>query len=44
MVVGNLWRIVKFVFTPEEIIEHEKALYSEEERLPLEILQKNYDE
>lgn len=44
VVVGNPWRIVKFVFTPDEIIEHEKKLYPEEERLPLKILQENYDE
>lgn len=43
VVVGNPWRIVKFVFTPDEIIEHEKKLYPEEERLPLKILQENYD-
>ena len=29
-------------FTPEEIIEHEKALYPKEERLSLELLEKNY--
>ena len=44
VVVGNPWRIVKFVFTPEEIVEHEAKLYSEDERIPLETLRKNYDD
>lgn len=44
VVVGNPWRIVKFVFTPEEIVEHEAKLYSEDRRIPLETLQKNYDD
>lgn len=43
VVVGNPAKIVGFRFTPEEIIEHEKALYKEEERLPLSLLEKNYD-
>ena len=42
VVMGNPAKVVGFNFTPEEIIEHEKALYSEEERLPLELLEKNY--
>jgi len=41
-VVGNPAKIVGFKFTPEETIEHEKALYAEEDRLPLELLEKNY--
>ena len=41
--VGNPARVIKFNFTPEEIIEHEQALYPENERLPLELLKKNYD-
>lgn len=41
-VVGNPARIIGFRFTPEEIIEHEKVLYEESERLPLEVLEKNY--
>ena len=41
-VMGNPARVVGFRFTPEQIIEHEKALYPEEERLPLELLEKNY--
>lgn len=43
IVFGNPARIVGFRFTPEEIIEHEKALYPEGERLPLELLEKNYE-
>lgn len=43
VVVGNPAKIVGFRFTPEEIIEHEKALYKEEERLPLSLLEKNYE-
>lgn len=42
IVVGNPAKIVGFRFTPEEIIEHEKSLYSSEERLPLDLLEKNY--
>lgn len=41
--VGNPARVVGFKFTPIEIIEHEKLLYSEEERIPEEILIKNYE-
>ena len=41
--IGNPAKIVGFCFKPEEIIEHEKLLYSEEERLPLELLEKNYN-
>lgn len=43
VVIGNPAKVVKFVFTPEEIIEHEIALYPEEERIPKEILEKNYN-
>lgn len=43
IVIGNPAKIIGFSFTPEEIIEHEKALYPEEERLPLELLEKNYN-
>lgn len=41
--MGNPAKIVGFCFKPEEIIEHEKALYPEDERLPLELLEKNYN-
>ena len=43
IVRGNPAKIVGFSYTPEEIIEHEKALYPESERLPLDLLEKNYD-
>ena len=43
VVIGNPAKIVGFRFTPEEIIEHEKVQYEESERLPLELLQKNYE-
>lgn len=43
IVIGNPCKIVGFRFTPDEIIEHEKAQYEESERLPLELLQKNYE-
>lgn len=43
IVVGNPAKVIGFRFTPEEIIEHEKVQYPEEERLPLELLQKNYE-
>lgn len=42
VVMGNPAQVVGFVFTPEQIIEHEKALYLEEDRLPLAKLEKNY--
>lgn len=42
IIVGNPAKVVGFKLTPEEIIEHERILYSEEERLPLEKLEKNY--
>lgn len=42
MVVGNPAKIVGFKFTPEQVIKHEEALYPPEERLSLEILEKNY--
>ncbi len=43
VVIGNPAKIVGFRFTPEEIIEHEKVQYEESERLPLEVLNKNYE-
>jgi hypothetical protein len=43
IVSGNPGKVIGFTFTPEEIIEHEKALYPEEDRLPLELLEKNYE-
>lgn len=43
IVLGNPAKVIGFKFTPEETIAHEKALYPEEERLPAETIQKNYD-
>lgn len=43
VVMGNPAKVIGFNFTPEEIIEHEKKLYPEEERIPLEKLQSNYE-
>lgn len=43
IVIGNPGKIIGFRFTPSEIIEHEEALYSEENRLSLEYLENNYN-
>ena len=43
VVVGNPCKVVGFRFTPEEIVEHEKAQYVENDRLPFDMLQKNYE-
>lgn len=42
VVVGNPFRVLKFIFTPDEIVEHEKKLYPEDMRFPLELLEENY--
>ena len=42
IVIGNPAKVVGFRFTPNEIIEHEKALYEPGDRLSLEFLAKNY--
>jgi len=42
IVVGNPAKIIGFRFSPDEVIEHERILYPENERLSLDILQKNY--
>lgn len=42
VVMGNPAKVVGFNFTPEEIVDHEKKLYRENERLPFELLEKNY--
>lgn len=42
VVVGNPAKIVGFRFTPEEIINHEMLQYEEKDRLPMDLLQKNY--
>ena len=43
MVAGNPAKIIGFRFNPKEMAIHEAALMPEEDRIPLEILQKNYD-
>ena len=43
IVIGNPAKVIGFKFSPEEIIIHEKALYPENERIPVEILEKNYN-
>lgn len=42
VVMGNPAKVVGFVFSPEEIAEHEVALYPESERIPISTLEKNY--
>jgi len=42
IVMGNPAKIIGFKLTPDEIIEHEKILYPENERLSLDVLKKNY--
>lgn len=42
VVMGNPAKVIGFNFTPEEIVEHEKILYEESERLPLSLLERNY--
>lgn len=42
IVLGNPAKVVGFSMTPEEIVQYEKQQYPEEERIPLEVLQKNY--
>ncbi len=42
IVIGNPAKIVGFKFSPEEALEHEKCLYTEEERYQAEVLEKNY--
>jgi virginiamycin A acetyltransferase len=36
IVAGNPAKIIRFIFTPEEIMEHESLLYKENERLSIE--------
>lgn len=42
IVTGNPAKVVGFKFNPLEIIEHEKKLYPENERLTLDTLMENY--
>ena len=43
VVIGNPSKVVGFKFTPEEAFEHEKMLYQEEKRIPLDVLEANYN-
>ena len=40
--IGNPAKVIGFKYTPEEIIEHEMSLYPEEDRLSIEVLERNY--
>lgn len=42
VVMGNPAKVVGFNYAPEKVIEHELALYAAEERLPIDLLEKNY--
>lgn len=42
VVIGNPQMIIGFNLSPSEIIEHEQSLYSEEKRLPIDLLEKNF--
>lgn len=43
IVTGNPAKIVGFRFTPQEMAIHEESLVSKEDRIPLDVLQKNYN-
>lgn len=43
IVMGNPARIVGFRMTPAQIVEFEKEKYEEKDRLPLELLESNYE-
>lgn len=43
IVTGNPCKVVGFRFTPEEIINYEKKQYEESDRLPFDLLKKNYE-
>lgn len=43
LIIGNPAKVIGFTLTPDEIVEYEKVHYTEEERLPLELLEKNYN-
>ena len=42
IVIGNPAKMIGFKYTVEEILEHERHLYPESERLSREFLEKNY--
>lgn len=43
IVAGNPCKIIGFRYTPEDALEFEKQHYPENERIPIEKLQKNYE-
>lgn len=43
IVVGNPAKIIGFKFTPEEVVKHEEILYNENERINIQLLEKNYN-
>lgn len=43
IVMGNPAKVIGFVATPQEIVEFENEHYPESERIPLEVLEKNYN-
>lgn len=43
IVIGNPAKIIGFVSTPQETAEFEKENYPESERIPIEVLEKNYN-
>lgn len=43
IVIGNPAKVVGFKLKPDEIIEFEKNIFPEEERLPIELLERNYE-
>lgn len=43
IVIGNPSKVIGFCFTPDEVIEHEKKLYPESQRLSVEELEINYN-
>lgn len=44
IVKGNPAKVVGYKFRPTEIIEHERILFPENERISVDILQKNYND
>ena len=43
VVMGNPAKVVSFRYSFEEILLHEESLYKEEDRIPKDVLQKNYE-
>lgn len=43
IVIGNPGKVIGFKMTPEEIVEYEKGVYPEEDRIPMAQLERNYN-